>query len=262
MALGFLLGAVISAAAFALRALSRSGALAATIIGGLTFGAGGTLPGALLLIFFVSSSALSKIASRRKAAASRGFEKGSRRDAGQVLANGGLAAGLSVAYGAGAGIEALAALAGALAAVTADTWATEVGVLAGERPWRLTDGRRVQPGTSGAVSRQGSLAAVAGAGLLAVVAGAAARSAALVGAVWVGGIVGALLDSLLGASVQAMFYCPVCDKETERHPRHHCGSATRPLRGWRWLRNDAVNLAASAAGALAALGAWAAWLPG
>jgi uncharacterized membrane protein len=170
-----------------------------------------------------------------------------------------VAAALSLAFGLGAGPGALAALAGALAAVSADTWATEIGVLVGSRPWRLSDGQRVEPGTSGAVSLPGSAAAVAGAGLIAVVGGAAAGSGSLVAAAWIAGVVGALLDSLLGASVQAMFFCPACVKETERHPRHHCGTETRKVRGWGWLRNDGVNLAASLAGAASALGLWMAW---
>jgi uncharacterized membrane protein len=59
----------------------------------------------------------------------------------------------------------------------------------------------------------------------------------------VGGFVGALIDSLLGASLQAIYYCPQCQKETERHPLHSCGSATSLKRGWVWLNNDWVNAA-------------------
>ena len=50
--------------------------------------------------------------------------------------------------------------------------------------------------------------------------------------------------------------CPTCQKETERHPRHVCGSATMQVRGWSWLGNDGVNLAASPVGACVAAGLW------
>jgi uncharacterized membrane protein len=69
-----------------------------------------------------------------------------------------------------------------------------------------------------------------------------------------GGLAGSLFDSLLGATVQAMYFCPACQKETERHPAHSCGARTERIRGWSWLGNDAVNFAATAFGALLAIG--------
>ena len=257
LAIGFALAAVIAFAAFRLQLLTAGGAAAATIVGGLTF-AGGILPSILLLLFFTSSSALSRLGARGKRAVVGGFEKSSRRDHWQVLANGGLAALLALIYGRTADARALAALAGALAAVNADTWATEVGVLARRRPWRLTDGRQVEPGTSGAVTLEGLMASIAGAALIGLTAGLAIGSLVLIVAATAGGFLGAMADSLLGASVQAMFYCPACRKETERHPIHTCGTPTTRLRGWAWLRNDGVNLGASLVGAVvaAALFGW------
>jgi hypothetical protein len=55
--------------------------------------------------------------------------------------------------------------------------------------------------------------------------------------------------------VQQIFYCDVCQKDTERSV-HKCGAETRPLRGWRWLNNDLVNLWSSIAGGLVALAVW------
>ena len=34
------------------------------------------------------------------------------------------------------------------------------------------------------------------------------------------GFGGSLVDSLLGATVQVIYTCPACGKETERHPLH------------------------------------------
>jgi uncharacterized membrane protein len=69
----------------------------------------------------------------------------------------------------------------------------------------------------------------------------------------IGGVFGAAFDSLLGASVQAIYYCETCQTETERAV-HHCGNHTRPVRGWRWLNNDGVNFLSSVIGALIASG--------
>lgn len=256
---GAALGVVIAGAALALGSLTPGGAVAASLVGALTFGLGGLGPGVLLILFFVSSSALSHVGGARKRAVHAAFAKGSRRDQGQVLANGGLAAALAALYGLTGQAAWLAGLAGALAAVNADTWATELGVLARRRPRLITSGAIVEPGTSGGVTPEGTLAAAAGAGLI-------AATGAWLGGGWVlfvaaalGGVAGALADSLLGATVQSMYHCPRCGRQTERHPHHSCGAETVPVRGWRWLRNDGVNFAASAAGAAVALGLHAAF---
>ena len=52
---------------------------------------------------------------------------------------------------------------------------------------------------------------------------------------------------------QAIYFCPACARETERHPQHTCGETTRLQRGLPWLDNDGVNLACALVGALLAL---------
>jgi uncharacterized protein (TIGR00297 family) len=130
-------------------ALSGSGALAAAVSGGLIFGLGGFPWAVLLLVFFISSSALSRTFASRKAVLSEKFSKGSRRDWGQVLANGGLGALLAVVHAAlPAQNWVWLAFVGAMAAVNADTWATELGVLSRTAP--LNHHRKtVESGTSG-----------------------------------------------------------------------------------------------------------------
>jgi uncharacterized membrane protein len=150
--------------------------------------------------------------------------------------------------------------------VNADTWATELGVLHRGRPRLLTTGRPVEPGTSGAISATGTAAALAGGALIGLAAagfdlaaGAGPGAAvARLGVTALAGLGGSLADSLLGATVQAIYYCDRCCQETERHPRHRCGAPTRRLRGWPWLNNDWVNAIASGAGALLAAALWVA----
>ncbi len=258
--LGSVAAALVAWGAYRARALASSGAWAALAVGTLVFGLGGWAWAALLLIFFVSSSALSHLFRRRKHALSEKFAKGSQRDWGQVAANGGLAATLAVFHAWQPEARwAWVAFAGALAAVNADTWATEIGVLSPWKPRHILTGRSVPPGTSGGVSPVGLAASLGGAALLGTAALAGMASGTVALAVTLGGWLGALLDSLLGATVQAMFFCPVCQKETEHSPRHTCGTPTRWQRGWRWMNNDVVNALASFAGAALAVAVWA-WL--
>jgi uncharacterized protein (TIGR00297 family) len=262
--IGFGFGIAIGVMAWRVRALTRNGALAASITGGMIFGLGGLPWAVLLLTFFVSSSALSRAFARKKATLGEKFAKGSNRDWGQVLANGGLGAALAIlgAFYPEAQWPWIA-FSGAMAAVNADTWATELGVLSAKPPHLLFRRKVVERGTSGGVTRLGDLAAFAGALTIGLVGSLFADRGSLlgfVGLVSLAGFLGAQFDSLLGATIQGIYWCPTCEKDTERHPMHTCGEGTVHVRGWRWLNNDLVNLAASAVGALLVLLGWIATL--
>ncbi|HPH94624.1 MAG TPA: DUF92 domain-containing protein [Anaerolineaceae bacterium] len=266
LGLGLLAGAAIAFLAYRAHALSLSGALAAAALGTVIFGLGGLPWAVLLLAFFITSSALSRLFARRKNPLNEKFSKGSRRDAGQVLANGGMA-GLLVLIDVllawlrpdlNLRLALWLAFAASLAAANADTWATELGVLSRSAPVLISTGRKVEPGTSGGVSLWGTLAAFSGAALIALLALLMNGWTAVISPlqaliIALGGLLGSLFDSLLGATVQAIYTCPTCRKETERHPLHTCGTPTLPLRGLPWLDNDWVNIGCTLVGAAFAL---------
>ena len=258
--IGFLFGILIAVLAWRAAALSDSGAWAAALTGGLIFGMGGVPWAALLLAFFISSSVLSRLFGKRKVTLAEKFSKGHRRDWAQVLANGGLGALLAVVhwfFPSAAWVW--VAFAGAMAAVNADTWATELGVLSQKAPRLVTTGKQVERGSSGGVTLLGTLAALGGAAsvaLIAVLFQAGESGWGLLIVAVLGGLAGSYFDSLLGATVQAIYHCPTCNKETERHPKHTCGSTTTRVRGWRWMDNDVVNLSCSLMGALVTVLLW------
>jgi uncharacterized protein (TIGR00297 family) len=266
--LGALLSLCVALAAYRTHSLSRSGVVGALLTGTLIVGFGGWSWGLALIAFFVSSSLLTRYRRERKAAVAALAAKGGRRDLGQALANGGLAALLAVLAAAIPHPAWAAAFAGALAVATADTWATEVGMLSPTPPRRILTGEPVAPGTSGGVTRWGLLAAAGGALFLGVVfyllslaecrwsglacLPSAATSWTILPLALAGGLAGCLADSVLGATWQGVYRCPRCGKETER--RAHCGGPTEPLRGRPWLTNDGVNLLATLVGAAVAGG--------
>ncbi len=243
-------GASIAIAGVAYRAksLTGGGALAAVAVGTATFGALG-LPGAVVLLaFFVTSIALSRVGRTPKRERLVDVGKTGARDAAQVCANGGIAAVCALAALRGdAGF--VAAFAGAFAAAAADTWGTEIGTLVRGAPRSILTLRRIPTGLSGGVTFAGSVAEVAGA--LTVAAAALTIDRRLFVPVAIAGIAGALADSVLGASVQTLRYCPQCERPTEREP-HGCGANTEIVRGWSPIGNDAVNFAATFTGAVVA----------
>jgi uncharacterized protein (TIGR00297 family) len=253
--LGFLLAVIVSCLAYRARSLDRSGALAATVVGTIVFGVGGWQWAMLLLAFFITSSGLSRLFKKHKQGLDEKFSKGHERDAGQVFGNGGLATAFVLVHAlypeSSLGWVGFAA---ALAAVNADTWATELGVLNPSSPRLITNLRkRVEKGTSGGVSLLGTLASLTGSALIAVLAALFTDHWLLFPLISLAGLAGSLFDSFLGATVQAMYYCPTDQKETEKHPLHTCGTGTVHIRGWEWLDNDWVNFACSLLGAVAAL---------
>jgi uncharacterized protein (TIGR00297 family) len=244
-ALAVCLGGAVSAAAYARRALTLDGALAATGVGAIVFARGGAPGAATLLAFFLSSSALSRTGESSKRSH---MDKGARRDARQVLANGG-AATLSIALGSRAGFV------GGLAAAAADTWATEVGMLSKQPPRTITTWRQVERGMSGGVTTLGLLASIGGAATVGAAWAVVARERRALGVALVAGVFGSLLDSVLGATVQALYRCPACGGLTEQAAHARCGrAATRLVHGVRAIDNDRVN--GLTTGSATLLGAW------
>lgn len=273
---GLAISVLIGALAYWRKSLSKSGVLGAILVGTTIFGLGGWVWGLLLIAFFVLSSALSHFKAAAKEVVTEKFDKGGRRDLGQTLANGGVGALIAIAFFGLPDPLWMAAFAGAMATVNADTWATELGVLSRRPPRLITSGQVVEPGTSGGISLLGTAATLAGAlamGLIAVLLvlvdgllGGPVNALLGESGIWggvrlippalLGGLAGSLFDSLLGATVQAIYYSPRRGKETEKKIDPD-GTPNEHQRGWPWLTNDWVNAISSLAGAAVAAASWA-----
>ncbi|MEM6784689.1 MAG: DUF92 domain-containing protein, partial [Bacteroidota bacterium] len=255
VALGW--AAAFGALSYGLRFLDLGGTLAASLLAFSVVGLGGwdwALPG---FVFFVLSSLLSKLGRRRKVSAVQA-EKGSRRDAGQVYANGGVAWVLLLVHVAAPQPWLYWGFVGAFAAAAADTWATEIGTWVRGTTRSLRTWKPVEPGASGGVSLAGTLGALAGAAtVFAPLPFVATEQLAALGigpafaAVVLGGVLASLFDSALGATAQALYRDVRTQALTERAATDlDERSVPNPLvRGWAWVTNDRVNLAGTLAGA-------------
>ncbi|KAA0221235.1 DUF92 domain-containing protein [candidate division KSB1 bacterium] len=254
---GELLALAVTAISYRVKFLELSGALATFVLGSFVFGLGGWKFSLPLLAFFVLSSMLSRLGAARKRAANKNFQKGHRRDLGQVLANGGIPGLLVVLWYLAPQPVWYFLFLGAVAAVTADTWATEIGLLSRRPPRLITSLKIVASGTSGAISTLGLFGAALGAGTIALLGWALqsvspAHRFGLIGVVLItaAGVLAHLFDSLLGATIQTQRVCLTCRKVSEKKGEC-CGAERQPHSGWRWVDNDMVNGICALSGVLA-----------
>lgn len=201
---GFAASMIICFAAFALRWLTLDGAGAALVIGTVTYGMGGWVLIISLIFFFLSSAVFSLTdASAADESAVKSSES-VRRSGLQVWSNGfwltlwiftGVITGSMIFY-----IMAAAAI----AAATADTWATELGSRRFDaETYLITTFRKVPAGVDGGISWPGVAASVAGSIVIAVIVvlGFPVSLGWFFGIVLVG-VAGSLFDSYLGARFQ------------------------------------------------------------
>lgn len=232
-----------------------SGAAAGGIIGAAVMAGGGLWFWLMLVFFFGSSSFFSSVGRRRKQGLKHLHQKGSRRDAAQVLANGSAAAAALLCYGIFA-TEVLALLAAAaLTSAAADTWAGELGMLSRKQPVSILTWRPVERGLSGGITGFGVLCSLAGAGGTSLffflnrigTEGAVTASAVqLTGIAVLAGVCSALTDSFLGAALQA-HYIDDDGQITERSTSPQ-GEPLQLFRGISWISNDMVNFLSILAG--------------
>jgi uncharacterized protein (TIGR00297 family) len=244
-----LLGPVVAGGVWRAGLLSTSGAVAAAILGSLSALAGLHWM-TLLLTFFGTSVALGRVGRAEKQRRSAGvIEKSGARDATQVLANGAIfGVGALLAIDGNISTAAAAVALGALASATADTWGTEIGMLSRRAPRSILTWGPLEPGMSGGVSAQGLVATVGGACTIAGLAFALDWPASVSLGAAVGGLIGAMADSVLGATLQQRRRSTRTGRLTERLTEAD-GTPTVVAGGVRWLNNDGVNFASTLIGA-------------
>lgn len=246
--IAFLVALGVSLIAYKLRMLSLSGMIAATITGGIIFAFGGISASVILMFFFLSGSLLGRL--NRK--------KGERRNWKQVLCNGAVPAiaVIIIALRHDLREEITLLFLGALATATADTWATEIGTRFGKKTYNVFTFRPMKKGLSGGVSLVGFLASMIGAFFIAAISLFRFNDTdSLCGLVLVkvlpviaiAGTVGALLNSIIGATIQAKYKLPdgsITEVKSEDAVL---------ISGISFIGNNATNLIATMWGGLIAI---------
>lgn len=253
---------------FGLKFLSASGAVCTFLLASTIFSIGGIVWTIPILTFFFLSSILSKVGKARKKKFDLIFEKGSQRDMGQVIANGGVGWILMIAYPflpneSWRDLFYFGYL-GTMAAVQADTWATEIGtMIRNPKPVSIVNFKPVPAGTSGGITVIGTSGAFLGAFIIAI-SGRLSNmslvdSTGLVKVLLVvsfAGLIGSLVDSYFGATLQAQYYDEYRQKITEKtHHQSEDGTliSNKLIKGVRWIDNDFVNFVCGMTGALVAM---------
>ncbi|WP_075982304.1 DUF92 domain-containing protein [Bacillus massilinigeriensis] len=233
---------------YSARLLTKSGMFAAMIVGFIVYFSIGIKGFILMGVFFISSSVWSKYKRMQKNKIEEKHAKGSRRDMLQVFANGGMASLACLIYIVSKDPLWIIVYCSAIACSNSDTWASEIGSLSRNSPIYVRNFRKVEPGTSGAVSMLGTFAAFCGALLIAVISYLLFHLTVLTASViLIFGFLGNVIDTILGAFFQARYSCIQCGLSTEKTV--HCGKKTRIEEGFTWLNNDMVNFLASFAAA-------------
>ncbi len=245
--LALVLAAFGCAAVRPLRYLTTTGAVAGWLLGMLVAWCFGIAGFATLMITFLITNGVGRLPGRKPS---------EQRSGRQVVANGFAAVGGCVLALAGYADLGLAVYLGGLSFLGADTVSSELGVRYGGATRKLWGGA-MRDGESGGVTNLGLCVSLLGALIAPVTFGLFHEwDHVVLGAAATAGVVGGLLDSVIGATLQ---YRGALEDGTVVETRRVDGKTTKRVTGFRWLDNDAVNLVGGiAAGAIAAglFGLW------
>jgi uncharacterized protein (TIGR00297 family) len=199
--IALLVTAAFTVLAYALGMISRSGAIGGLLVGTTIYASLGPRGFAVLALFVVGGSLLTRFGYRRKQRAGTAQDQGGRRGARNAIANCAVAVSCAL-LAAATGLELFTiAFVASIGAAFADTSESELGQLFSRTPRMITTLRKVPPGTDGAISLPGTIAGVAAACLTATLALTLGllESPQTVLLVALAAFIGTVADSLIGA---------------------------------------------------------------
>jgi uncharacterized protein (TIGR00297 family) len=256
--LGLIIISLLAFLAFSLKSLDLSGMITGIIIGFFIL-VGLGWPGLfIIMVFFLVAAISTRLKYDYKRSIGFSQEKGGARGWKNTFANGGVAAISAYSILLFGEYVFAATFLGALATTTADTLATEIGLLSKSRPRLITNlYQKVGAGTSGGISLIGEIMVILSClliGISSIMVGFTETTGfsniQVITITIIGGLVGAHFDSFLGATVQGMNKCVVCGIITESGTHH--GKNTLKIKRLKFIGNNFVNFISTIIGAVMA----------
>ena len=253
------LNGAIALVAHSRKSLDLGGTIAALAVGISIYMFAGPMAWILLMLFFSTSTIITHIKKEHKARLSPEYEK-SKRNYKQVLASGLIPAIFAVIYYFTKSDIMMLTLVSAIAISCSDTWASEIGILNKGKTVSIIDFKPVKKGESGGISLLGTIMSLAGSF---VIAAAFACSQILYSnlslpsilfnmiTITAIGIIGCVVDSILGATIQARHIDSKTNLVTES--RKSNGQINQKISGLKFMTNDMVNLVSSLIGVMIAM---------
>lgn len=217
------------------KSLTLDGAVVASLLGLWVLWFAGPVWLIPLFFFFITSTLLGRF-NKNKIEASD-MKQGKARDAWQVLCNGGIYAVLATFAHHDIVLHFMII---SIAICTSDTWSSEIGIY---YHWKTYDILRMRPvpvGLSGGVSLPGTIGGLGGAFAMSILGNILISNQLYINFIFyitIFGFAGMLLDSILGAGLQARY------KNLQNHDISDSAGEHQVLHsGWRWMTNDVVNM--------------------
>lgn len=186
------------------RKLTIPAALTGGVVGLLIYQGAGLTGLLMLTLFFILGSGATGWQLRAKQQIGAAEKEKGQRTAGQVIANGGVAAiiGGVIWWMPTAAVSHRLMIAGSLAAATADTLSSELGTVYGKRFYNVITFKKDQRGLDGVISLEGTLIGIVGAALIGLV--YCSGFGWSINLLWIiiAGAIGNLADSVLGATLE------------------------------------------------------------
>ncbi|MCP5454872.1 MAG: DUF92 domain-containing protein [Thermotogae bacterium] len=245
--LGFFFSFIISFFSYRKKSLTLSGFISATFLGTSLYFFGDIRFFVILISFFASSSIITKFKKNLKETPEEITEKSGNRDYTQVISTGIIPLIFTVFYYFTKDISFIIGFVTSVSVANSDTWASEIGVLSKSDPISVISFKRVPRGISGGISVLGLISSFLGSVFISAVFAILFHGESRVFLISfisiTGGFLGSLVDSILGASLQAK-YISASDKITEK--RFSDGKENNLKSGLAFINNNAVNLISSA----------------
>ena len=179
--------------------LSLSGFLGASLMAALITGLGGSLYLMPIIIFFISSTTISKLGNSTK------HKSSINRSVSQVISNGGIPLLICVINHFYQYDILYFAFLASVAAANSDTWGTEIGKFSKVKPVDIISRLTLPKGESGGITNIGLLGSVIGSFIIGISGYLFFNSLKYVLLVSISGCWGAIFDSILGSTLQGRF---------------------------------------------------------